>query len=571
MSGKVWGSGKFRFKDFLVIVIFLSIAATSIELFRRDLLQTFSLQNVEPVGVVVVKKNTVQRRLSDRVLWDRLSNESPVYIGDLIRVADLSSASLFIENNSIELIENTLIRIIRGVDNEGIQIVLSEGNLSLAAGDEASSLLIDMMGQQVQTVAGAVINLSIETDGSYSVQVNEGSVQIMDQAGLVQEISSGELINIDAEGRQRLESAVVVTAPRPSARYVNRDAGGLPVNFSWNRINLEADAGLTLETSSERNFSNVSQRIDNLNNQTQVNIGAGEWYWRISYNDEILSAGNLTIADGTGPMLLSPAYNSVFRFQDTFPVINFQWAEVSEAISYIIEVSESAEFLNPLIRERSPSASYVCPVPGTGTWFWRVTPVFPEIYIGAASFSETLFFSIERSENPPEEVSISQWLAMEAPPDVLPEGLPEEFYPEPVVEEPPPPPPPPPPPRLASPRSLLPLNATRFGFEELRMQRTIDFTWAVVPEANAYNFILYQQTASGRRQIVNTTLNTPRYTLTNLQLLDRGTFIWQVEPINIGAGSMINRRGNIVENTFVIDFPAPLPIQIDETGILYGN
>ena len=569
MSGKVRGSGKFRFKDFLVIVIFLSIAAASVELFRRDLLQTFSLQNVEPVGVVVVKKNTVQRRLSDRVLWDRLANESPVYIGDLIRVADLSSASLFIEDNSIELVENTLIRIIRGADNEGIQIVLSEGNLSLAAGDEASSILIDMMGQQVQTVAGAVVNLSMTTDGSFSVQVNEGSVQIIDQGGLVQEVSSGELIAMDAEGRQRLESAVVVTSPRPSARYVNRDISGLPVNFSWNRINLEPDAGLILEASSDRNFSNISQILVNLNNQAQINFDAGEWYWRISYDGEILGAGNLTVADGTGPRLLSPAYNSVYRFQDDFPVINFQWAEVGEAISYIIEISESADFFSPQIRERIPSASYICSVPGAGTWFWRVTPVFPDVYSGAAAFSETLFFRIELGENTSEALNISEWLAMEAPPDVLPEGLPEEFYPEPVVE--PEPPPPEPPPRLALPRSLSPLNAMRFGFEELRTQRTIVFSWTAVPEANAYNFTLFQQTASGRRQIVNTTLNTTQYTLSDLRLLDRGTFVWQVEPVSIGAGSIINRRGDIAQNSFVIDFPAPLPVLIEDTGILYGN
>jgi hypothetical protein len=79
----------FGIRDIIVTVLFLFIAAYSINVFRIDLLQTIRLWNVESVGHVVIRKNIVQRRLADRALWDRLANESPVYLGDLIRVAEL--------------------------------------------------------------------------------------------------------------------------------------------------------------------------------------------------------------------------------------------------------------------------------------------------------------------------------------------------------------------------------------------------------------------------------------------------------------------------------------------------
>ena len=176
------GAG-FRLVDFFIIVIFLCIAAISVNLFRLDLLQTIDARNAEPVGIVVVKKNTVQRRLSDRVLWGRLSNESPIYMGDLIRVAEISSAVLNIDNNSIDLNENTLIRISRAEDGEGMQIILSEGNLSVAAGNEDRAITLELNGRQVQASQGTVINVA-SRESSVSVQVNEGTVQFIDRGNV---------------------------------------------------------------------------------------------------------------------------------------------------------------------------------------------------------------------------------------------------------------------------------------------------------------------------------------------------------------------------------------------------
>jgi len=79
MSGKKESEGKFRLVDLLVILLCLSGAAYSINLFWADLFQTLNGQNKTPVGTVSIKRNIVQRRMSDRVIWDRLIRESPVY------------------------------------------------------------------------------------------------------------------------------------------------------------------------------------------------------------------------------------------------------------------------------------------------------------------------------------------------------------------------------------------------------------------------------------------------------------------------------------------------------------
>ena len=573
MNGEKRDSGYFRLTDLFIIIVFLSIAAFSIDMFRRDLLQTINLQNVEPVGTVVIKRNTVQRRISDRVLWDRLARESPVYIGDLIRVANISAATLYIDDNSIDIDENTLIRISRAAGGEGLRLVLSEGALSLAAGTEGRNVSLDLNGVQVQAARGSVLSAGA-SGGGISVQVNEGNAQIVEAGGTVRGISSGSVIAVDAGGTERPARAAVVTRPVPNARYVKPAKEPLTVNFSWNRVNLASNERLRLEIAADRNFNRVSGVIENLNAQAQAQIDTGFWHWRLSFDGTVLATGSLTVADGSGPELQSPAFNSLFRYRSVQPLLNFQWARVQEAVSYIVEVSRTADFSNPQIRRQSYASSMTVSALGEGTWFWRVMPVFPSVFSGSAVFSTASFFRIERisavtaETSAAQGVSLSQWLTSEAPSKELPPDLPPEIIPQRFIR----PSEPPTPSLLPAPQNLRPRRGTTFGLQELRSQRAIVFSWFAVWGANAYIFTLYQQTTAGRRQIVSQTINSgTRYTLADLHLLDRGTFVWQVEAVNSGRANAAEQRGTPAESTFIIDFPSSAPLQIENTGILYGN
>jgi len=444
MKGKARGSGYFRLLDLCIIIVFLSIAAFSLDMFRRDLLQTFTLRNVEPVGTVVIKKNTVQRRISDRVLWDRLANESPVYIGDLIRVAEISAATLYIDDNSIDLEENTLIRIILAADGESLQLELSGGTLSLATGTQGRSVGIAVNGKQVQAAPNTIVSAAINETGGITVQVNEGNAQIVEADGSAREIPAGTVIAVDADGMEQPLRAAVVTRPVPNARYVKPAKEPLTVNFSWNRINLSPDEKLRLEIASDRKFAHISGVLENLDSQAQAQIDTGSWYWRLLCDDTVLATGSLTAVDGSGPVLQSPAFNSMFRYRDELPVLNFQWAEAEEAVSYIIEISNTADFSAPQIRRQNSSASMTESGLGEGSWFWRVMPVFPMLFSGSAVYSTASFFRIEKlpaaAAESAGELSLSQWLAAQAPSGEIPPEVPLNIIPPHLLKPPEPPP-----------------------------------------------------------------------------------------------------------------------------------
>jgi DNA-binding CsgD family transcriptional regulator len=147
----------------------------------------------------------------------------------------------------------------------------------------------------------------------------------------------------------------------------------------------------------------------------------------------------------------------------------------------------------------------------------------------------------------------------------------------PAVIEPVPPPPTEPPP-LAAPLNLQPPIGYRIGIEQLKESNSIVFTWSATQGANAYIFTLYkattgvQNTDGGRQQIIRVPpVNRRDWTLENLETLGEGTFIWQVEAVNISSAGTIERRGRIAENIFVIDIPRSGQVQIEAQGTLYDN
>jgi hypothetical protein len=253
--------------------------------------------------------------------------------------------------------------------------------------------------------------------------------------------------------------------------------------------------------------------------------------------------------DASGPALLSPVTDSLFRYQNKLPVLRFQWSKIAGALSYILEASETPDFISPRLKTQTSSLFLIDSSLGSGTWYWRVMPVFPPVYEGKAAFSTVSFFHIKQGDTA-EQVS-GTFVPM------LPEPVIEQ--PEPIVE-------------LPEPLNRLPPTGHRIGIEQFRESNSIIFTWSEVQGANAYIFTLYQETANGRRQIIRVPPGTRRnWTLENLAALDRGTFIWQVEAVILNSAGIIENRGRIGENSFVIDIPRPGQVQIEDSETIYDN
>ena len=210
---------KFRPLDFLIILLCLCGAVCGVILFKLGLFPSVVSKDENPLGTILISKNIVQRRMAEKADWDKLAVYSPLYSGDHVRTGDLSSATLYIERNSIDLNEKTVIRIQRSPEDEdSILIYLDEGNLVLSTVAGGGNIALNLMGRQLEAGPHTVLNASVGKDGAV-VQVSEGTATLT-RGGQRREIAPGTMVALDLNGAEippPLSSPVTEQQPGPPA------------------------------------------------------------------------------------------------------------------------------------------------------------------------------------------------------------------------------------------------------------------------------------------------------------------------------------------------------------------
>ena len=109
---------KFKSKNDLLIPFLIAIlicligAAISYWFFHMSFFRALSKMDEEPIATITFKYKTAERKFMDRVIWDRLRQNSPVYNGDTIHTADISEATIWFEDGTtLDLAENTMAQV----------------------------------------------------------------------------------------------------------------------------------------------------------------------------------------------------------------------------------------------------------------------------------------------------------------------------------------------------------------------------------------------------------------------------------------------------------------------------
>jgi len=379
--------------DIFVVVFCLCGAAASLYYFYLDIYSTFRSLNAVPAGTVTVKYNTVQRRLADRAVWDRLYEQSAVYSGDLVRIARLSGATLNIDDNSIELGENTLIRIQK--DEGSLQIEFSYGNISVTSAEDRGTILLSIGDQVVQVLPGAEINALSGNDGLV-LRVTEGAAQVI-RDGQVTDVPAGGIVVRDAEGNEVRQPMAAVIHPRPNAVLLKTEASPLIVEFKWAKINLQPQDLLRLEIAEDKYFKKIIQAVDNLDSSAIVSLNTGLWHWRLLHGNDMLASGRMSVIEAAAPTLLAPMAGGSAHVPVRYAgqEVQFRWAEVPDASYYMLNVSRTPEFNAPEINVQVQTTSYINSDIDAGTWYWRVQPVFSSSYEGETHFSQVSSFQVQ--------------------------------------------------------------------------------------------------------------------------------------------------------------------------------
>ena len=148
--------------------------------FSRSISTTLSRQNEEPIAVIAAKTRIVQRKLSDRVLWDRLTATSPVYNGDTLHTASLSRGLLrFSDGSEFTLAENTMVQVFL-LEDGTFSASLSQGSVDIETKGGPLSLLVKGKKYEIAASSQVLAALPAAAGESPALQVQAGSLMLPD-------------------------------------------------------------------------------------------------------------------------------------------------------------------------------------------------------------------------------------------------------------------------------------------------------------------------------------------------------------------------------------------------------
>jgi hypothetical protein len=398
---KSTNSNSFRFADGLVSAVCLAVALACLVFFYLDLTNTLSRLGEQPVGTISWKYKAAQRRFTDRVLWDRLRMNAPVYDGDLIRTASLSEASVtFSEGGIIDLAENSLVRIFAKDALPRIELV--GGNVSAAAGE--GGIVLVSGDRELFLNAGGTADILGGEDAAFLVTGGTGTLF---SSGDVRELQAG-----DAAGfRSGTEALAVVVSPPANARFLSPDPAAWGVDFVWNGVNYGPEDHTRIEVAYDRGFTRpaASLEVPGGESRARVELAPGVYFWRVyasrasSGPASVVQTSRLTVFHAPPPGLITPVAGRSYPYDAETGSLRFRWTNSADSSAsdafrqdpdpdyYLLEAADNPDMTNPALRLRTRGTQTESPLPGPGRWYWRVSAWYGE----ASRISETAPFVLE--------------------------------------------------------------------------------------------------------------------------------------------------------------------------------
>lgn len=388
-------SSLFSVAFLISIIICLFGASGNGYFFYNSFYESLSKLNEDPIATVTFKYNTAQRKFSERTIWDRLKNNSPLYNGDTIHTSVKAEATVtFNDGNRIVLSENTMLQIYLN-ENKTSSLVLEDGFAMVDSSEESSGFEFVTNGNKIVLDSGSSIVASDNT-----VQVVSGSASFANEEGIVKTITEGESINVEEQQTSIAVPKLVVKSPIPNQTLLYHTQEDGKVNFTWTKSNFSDDTQLLLEISPDKDFKEIidTEDVSDLND-TKVTLKGGTYYWRLrteNLEDDIVVQSKFKLYQSLPPSLVAPVQEYNYSYRHRNPAVRFIWSESVQASSYRLVVSSSRNLTNPVINMRTNSNTSIISTLEEGTYFWQVTPYFAVNKEGFAASSEVHTFTIDR-------------------------------------------------------------------------------------------------------------------------------------------------------------------------------
>ena len=357
-------------KDSLLIAICAAVILVSSYFLYRELTGKIHRSSEDAIGTLFIKKNVVERKYAEYVIWEGISRSSPFFNYDTIRTVTDSAACLqFNEGGEISIDEETMIIIVAG--KKGINVNFDKGSISVKS-YSSNSITIDTKDLYVSTDNG---EFTVNKIGdSVKIDVSSGEATI-NRKGEITKINSNVSANITDEKIELEELSIIPESPSNNKYFVickNKDA----INFKWSS---DLSGAETIQVALDPDFKNIKHTGTTNLKTYSIDIAPGDYYWRVVSSNDISQSRKFTVLSDKQPEIIFPKMNEVINFAED-EVVNFKWTKSDFVLAYDFYLSQEQNPQNSNSNTRCDINSVNIPDLKSGNVMWNVVYNYPESF-----------------------------------------------------------------------------------------------------------------------------------------------------------------------------------------------
>ncbi len=400
--------------DIVAASIGTAILAVLLYLLYADIMDRSGGGKTKLIGKITAKTNKAERKFSSQVVWDGVYKGTSLYNYDTIRTADHSQASIrLIDGTVITLNENSMILL--SLSEKEVDIKFIQGTMSASQSDvkgsKAQKVNIES-GDSKISLRGSDISLSQDRDNQLQMTVNRGKATL--NTGKEEKVINENQNIIAGKDTIRLYDLSIKLISPENNRFVASTANKTMVNFSWER--LRGNYTVNLEIAANPAVSDPLVRVKANGANAAVKLTDGVYYWRVAaiHNEtkkiESSETRKFSVVNSRPVNLISPANNSVFKYRDAKPMINFIWSRNESVSRYKLIVSGRADLGSPLLNTTVDGNKISLDNLGQSTYFWKVVNISENDQIDSNAESPVYTFMVSKTDTiePPLPISPSE-------------------------------------------------------------------------------------------------------------------------------------------------------------------
>lgn len=416
----------FKKTDKIVILICSLGIAFSLIGYFRDVYKTNLRTDEKPIARLTNRNKSVQRRFRDRLVWDIIRENTPLYIGDFVRTTALADAEITFDSGTIiNMSHNSLIEILP--ESEFANLKITSGTVSiktpekitLKAGREtleisedsivSMNIQPDFLPQTDEAVTPVVLSdgtleTSLSKQGHHiSVSVEKGMVRQNKSDGSIIELNAGSQIIMDSEGHHLKHPAIIMTSPKISQKIIKQDNEDATLLFTWKSLNYEDDTLTKIELSYDKEgvYPYQEQTLDT--QEMLFTLPNRTIYWKaypVSQNGEKYSEsvlkGSISVFSLTPIKKLQPVNNVGLTYKAAENGIQFSWTQDDLARGYELQIADNVDMENPVISYTTAKTEAKLDSIEFGTWYWQIIPIYDDSVQATPDLSQINTFTVQK-------------------------------------------------------------------------------------------------------------------------------------------------------------------------------